>query len=111
MFRFYRSDDISNFYLKAHNTYLENILELGYPAALALFATFGGFLVLTFRGLRRRRQHKVYPCIGFAATALVSSHSLVDFSLQIPAVAMTYSLLMGAACAQSWSSQRPRDPW
>ena len=111
VFRFYRSDNIGNFYLKAHNTYLENILELGYPAALALFATFGGFLVLTFRGLRRRRRHKVYPCIGFAATALVAAHSLVDFSLQIPAVAMTYSLLMGAACAQSWSSQRPRDPW
>ncbi len=49
---------------------------------------------------------KWYPCIGVAATALVGAHSFVDFSLQIPAVTATYCLLMGAACAQSWSSRR-----
>jgi len=111
VFRFYRSEDIKVFYLKAHNTYLENILELGTPAALALFATFGGFLVITFGGLRRRRRNKIFPCIGVAATTLVAAHSLVDFSLQIPAVAMTYSLIMGITCAQSWNSQRVRDQW
>jgi len=31
----------------------------------------------------------------------VGAHALVDFSLQIPAVAYTYTLLMGAALAQS----------
>ena len=56
--------------------------------------------------MRRRRRDAVYPCIGFAATTLVAAHSLVDFSLQIPAVALTYSLLMGAACAQSWSTRK-----
>ncbi len=98
-------------FLKAHNTYLENALELGIPAAAALFGVFIGFLALTFHGVRTRRRSVLYPSIGFAATVLVGLHSLVDFSLQIPAVAITYSLLMGAACAQSRSSKRPRDPW
>ncbi len=111
VFRFYRTSDIGNFYLKAHNTYLENALELGIPAAVALFGILAGFLMLTFAGLRRRQQEAVYPCVGFAATVLVAVHSTVDFSLQIPAVAATYCLIMGAACAQSWSSQRPADEW
>ena len=111
VFRFYRTSDVGNFYLKAHNTYLENALELGIPAAVALFAILAGFLALTFVGLRRRRREAVYPCIGFAATVLVAAHSTVDFSLQIPAVAATYCLIMGAACGQCWSSQRPDDTW
>jgi len=32
---------------------------------------------------------------------LVGAHSLVDFSLQIPAVAFTYALIMGAAVGQA----------
>ncbi len=111
VFRFYRRDDIRNFYLKAHNTYLENALELGIPAASALFGAFAVMLVLTFRGLRRRRHAVIYPCTGFAATVLVAAHSMVDFSLQIPAVAATYALLMGTACAQSWKTKRRRHSW
>ncbi|MCP4196499.1 MAG: hypothetical protein GY762_05045, partial [Proteobacteria bacterium] len=43
---------------------------------------------------------------GLAATTLVSSHALFDFSLQIPAVAITYAAIMGLAVAQSFSSAR-----
>ncbi len=111
VFQSLRSPELYKPYLKAHNTYLENALELGLPAAIALFGVFAGFLVLTFRGIRSRRRGVIYPCIGFAATVLVAFHSVVDFSLQIPAVAVTYSLIMGAACAQSWSSRKPSDPW
>ncbi len=111
VFRFYRSSDLRLVYQMAHSTYLENMLELGVPIALAIFGVFVGFLIVTYRGLRRRRQDAVYPCIGFAATVLVAAHSIVDFSLQIPAVSAAYFLIMGAACAQSWSSRRPTDPW
>ncbi len=111
VFRFYRTSDITHVYMKAHNTYLENILELGFPAALALFGVFAGFTVLTCAGLRRRRRDVIYPCVGLASTVLVAAHSMVDFSLQIPAVTATYCLIMGAACAQSWSTQKPKDPW
>ena len=92
---------------KAHNTYLENALELGIPAAAALTGAIGGLSVLCFLGIRRRRRNAMYPVTGLAATALVGAHSLVDFSLQIPAVAVTYAMIMGAACAQSWPDSPP----
>lgn len=110
-FRFYRTSDIANSFNTAHSTYLENILELGWPAAMALFAVFAGFLVSCTLGVVHRRRDAVYPAVGLAATVLVAVHSAVDFSLQIPAITATYMLVMGAACAQCWSSRRPADPW
>ncbi len=106
VFRFYRDRSLNAFYMRAHNTYLENALELGLPGAAALFLTIGGLSILTLLGVLRRRHDAIFPCIGFAATTLVASHSLVDFSLQVPAVAFTYSLLMGTACAQSFSTRK-----
>ena len=110
-FAFSRTQDIRAFYFKAHNTYLENALELGIPAALALVGVIAGLVLMNLRGLRRRRRDAIYPCLGASATVLVAAHSIPDFSLQIPAVAITYSFIMGICCAQSWSSRRPPDPW
>jgi hypothetical protein len=40
---------------------------------------------------------------------LIGVHSLVDFSMQVPAIPYVYALLMGVACAQSFSSSaQPR---
>jgi len=111
VFRFYRTPDITHVYMKAHNTYLENILELGFPAALSLFGAIAGLVILTCVGLRRRQRDIIYPCIGLASTVLVATHSIVDFSLQIPAVTATYCLIIGAACAQCWSTRKPKDSW
>jgi hypothetical protein len=41
-----------------------------------------------------------------ACSVLVAVHSLVDFSLEMPANAATYALLLGAACAQLARAQR-----
>ena len=108
---FYRTPDIQGTFAKAHNVYLENMLELGIPASLALFAAVAGLAVLCVIGVRRRRQNAVYPCVGLGATVLVAVHGIVDFSLQIPAITVTYAFLMGIAAAQCWSSRRPEDPW
>ena len=110
-FRFYRTSDMHGNFNTANNTYLENVLELGVPAALALFGIFVFFLLLCAIGIQRRRRDAVYPCVGFAATILVAAHAPFDFSLQIPAIMATYMLIMGAACAQCWSSRRAVDPW
>jgi O-antigen ligase len=110
-FRFYRTSNIRGNFDTAHNTYLENVLELGIPAASALFGVFAFFLILCAVGMRQRRRDAVYPCVGFAATILVAAHAFIEFSLQIPAITATYMLIMGAACAQCWSSRRPVDPW
>ncbi len=104
-FRLYRSEQLDGYYHRAHNTYLENLFELGWPAALALFACVAWIGVVCFRGMRNRGRDWVYPALGLAATVLVAIHALVDFSLQIPATALTYTALSGAACAQSFSSR------
>ncbi len=110
VFRIYRDERVHHVFDKAHNTYLEIALELGLPAASLLFLSVAALFARCVIGVRRRRKDVVYPCIGVAATVLIATHSLVDFSLQIPAVAATYALLMGAAVAQSWSSRESAAP-
>lgn len=106
VFRIYKDPSLTTLVDKAHNTYLENAMELGLPAAFALVGAIAGLGIICLFGIRQRRRNIMYPIIGLAATVLVGAHSLVDFSLQIPAVAVTYALIMGAACAQSWPSTR-----
>lgn len=104
LFRFYRTADIRSVFTYAHDSYLEAALEWGLPAASLLI---GGLLFMTgvnIRGARFRRRDEIYPCLGLGATTLVGLHSLLDFSVQIPAVAVTYAAILGVAFAQSWNS-------
>lgn len=90
----------------AHNSYLESIFELGFPGAIALFYCISRLGFICIKGLIIRRKDWIYPATGLAATCLVAAHANVDFSMQIPAVPYIYTLLMGAACAQSFPSGR-----
>ncbi len=114
VFRFYRTPDIHLIFDFAHNTYLESALELGLPAATLLLIAILLITYCNIRGARLRRRDEIYPCLGLGATALIGMHSLVDFSIQIPAVAVTYAAILGVAYAQSWStagqSSRMRRP-
>jgi O-antigen ligase len=104
----YRAGDPNIFTLweKAHNSYLENALELGLPATFALTLSIFLLTRIAFRGVRNRRRHKGFPALGVAATLLVGLHALVDFSLQIPAVAVLYAFMMGLAVTQSLPSTK-----
>ena len=42
-----------------------------------------------------RRRDQVFALAAVGATVLVALHALVDFSLQIPAVAVTFAALLG----------------
>jgi O-antigen ligase len=107
VFPIYRDDSIrgTNTWRRAHNTYLENTLELGIPAAIALFAAIGTCAGYCWLGILRRRRNWVFPSIGVATTALVAAHSSIDFSLQIPAISIGYAFLLGLACAQSFPTR------
>ena len=90
---------------KAHNTYIEHLVELGVPATALLYL---GPLVLfgyCVRGLLVRRRNQVFPLVAVGATVLVGLHALVDFSLQIPAVAVTFATLLGIGVAQATPSE------
>lgn len=107
-FRQVRGSDIKSRYKRAHSTFLEGVLELGLPAALFLFGSIGFLFLRCLIGVRVRQRDTVFPAIGVGATVLVAAHSIVDFSLQIPAVAVTYAFIMGIAVAQSWPRSWPR---
>lgn len=104
----YLTDDLltDRSWFDAHNTYLEKVLELGLPAAIALFATILLLTLSCWRGLRRRRRNHVFPAIAVGASCLIAAHSLLDFSVEIPAIAAAFSFVLGLGVAQSTSSSR-----
>ena len=75
------------YFTRAHNTYLGNFVELGIPVALALLAALGIIVALCARSLLRPEPAgRIYAVTGLAVTALVAAHSLVDFSIEMPAI-------------------------
>ena len=79
---------------KAHSVYLEGLLSLGvmFPITFAI-----GLLYLVFafvRGIRHRRQYRFAGDLGLACLILVTLHSALDFSLQIPGFAMVIAAVL-----------------
>ena len=110
VFPMYRDQSISSHVIwdRAHNTYLELLLELGLPGGLALLLAIGLCIWRCLWASFSRQRNSHIPQIGFAASVLVMTHSLVDFSLQIPGVTITYAALLGIGYTQSWSSRTKR---
>lgn len=90
---------------KAHNDYLEFAAGLGVPAAISWWLALSWLASKSMRAFFVRRKNRIYSLVGIGATTLVAVHSLVDFGLQIPAIALTYAILIGLALAQSFSSK------
>ena len=86
---------------KAHCDYLELAAGLGLPAAVAWWCAMTWLFVVCIRGVRIRRRNRLYPLIAVGATTLVAVHSSVDFSLQMPAVALMYATILGLGVAQA----------
>jgi O-antigen ligase len=104
-FRAYNHAGTGTYFLdKAHSTYLQMIMELGWPAAAALYAGIGLLVVWCLHG-----RSAVYPAVLAACSVLVGVHALVDFGLEMPAVAATYALLLGVGCAQAVQGMPGRD--
>jgi len=103
-FRLYDRTGLPVHFDRAHNTWLENVFELGFPASLALYLAVIGMVWACLRGVRRRHRDWAFPATGVAASVLVGLQATVEFSLQIPAVAILYACIMGVAVAQSKSS-------
>ena len=110
-FKIYRAPPIVAYFDTAHSTYLENALELGLPAALALWSSIGWLALICLGAFRRRYTAWIYGWAGACATLLVGVHAAFDFSLQIPAVAVLYAVILGIGCSQSWSRQAEAAPF
>jgi O-antigen ligase len=107
VFPMYRDNSLSpyGFWDKAHNTYLEIIQGLGIPAAALFFAMLLILVVRCGHGALYRKSSATAPLVATGATVIVALHSIVDFSMQIQAVALTWTALLGAGVAQSWSGR------
>jgi O-antigen ligase len=88
------------FYDHAHNGYLEKAVELGLPATVALYAAVA-LAASVCLGYRGRIGPEPLPLTAAAGTVAAALHSLVDFSIQIPAVAATYAVILGLGCGQA----------
>jgi len=94
----------------AHSTPLETMVEVGVPMAL-----FGYAIVLIpcgvalYGALTRRRAHRYLPGAAFAVALVPILHSMVDFSLQMPAIAFVVSALLGMGWTQAFG-RRERAP-
>lgn len=86
-------------WLEAHNTYLETAAELGLPMFLL---SLGGLVIIAARCFRAAWFNSDPVPAALAATGavvIVAAHSLLDFSLQIQAVAVLFAVLLGAGAA------------
>ena len=89
----------------AHNTYLEVLQGLGLVFGSMLVASVGLLVLRCIKGASARQMNETLPCVAASAGVLVGIHSLVDFSLQIQAITLTFMALLGAGVAQSESSR------
>jgi len=90
---------------KAHNSYLELIFELGWPFAFFFLLIFLVFVMRLLRGAHIRKRHRDLPLLGLGIITLSAAHAFVDFSHQIPAVAVVFAWLLGLILAQSWPTE------
>ena len=110
VFPAYRSQScgIEGYWEMAHSVPLEGWLAFG-VAFLVLAVVAYGTLISTFiRGLKERRRYRYVPLASLAILLLITLHSMVDFSLQIPAVALLVGWALGAGAAISLG--RPTEP-
>jgi O-antigen ligase len=89
----------------AHNTYLEVFQGLGLVFGSMLVGSVLLLVLRCFRGAVTRVENAMVPCVAASMACMVGSHALVDFSLQMQAVALTFVAALGAGVAQSESSR------
>ena len=107
VFPMFRDQSVSSWgqWQLAHNTYLEVLQGLGLLFGSMLVASVALLVMRCVKGATRRQVNETLPCVAASVAFLLGVHSLVDFSLQIQAIAITFMALLGAGVAQSTSSR------
>lgn len=100
-----RSIGVQGAWLQAHDTYLEVFQGLGLAFGTMLVVCVLLLVVSCINGAAARQESMTAPRVAAGAAFLVGVHSLVDFSLQIQAIALTFMAILGAGVAQSESSR------
>tara|TARA_Y100001936_G_scaffold254181_1_gene326732 strand:- start:815 stop:1138 length:324 start_codon:yes stop_codon:yes gene_type:complete len=90
---------------KVHSVYIELIVDLGYVGFGLLMLVFVIILSRVLIGIKTRRRNAIFSVLGLGVTVMIAVQNLLDFTIQIPAIAATYAAILGVAFAQSWPSQ------
>ncbi len=96
-----RSISVDGVWTQAHNSYLEIFQGLGLIFGAMLIASVLLLVGKCLRGSIQRRGGVTVPRIATSVAVLIGVHALVDFSLQIQAVAISFMAVLGAGVAQS----------
>src|SRR6185437_3786675 len=85
----------------AHNVYLQWLEQAGIAGSVPMFLCIGFIIARTAWGVRVRRRMTgwIRGCVAAALVFLI--HGWSDFSLEVPAVAIFWSLLLGAGYSVS----------
>jgi hypothetical protein len=108
VFPMFRDQSVSTWGIweMAHNTYLEVFQGLGLVFGSMLLASVVLLVLRCVKGAGTRQSNETMPCVAASVAFLFGVHTLVDFSLQIQAIAITFMALLGAGVAQSASSRK-----
>jgi O-antigen ligase len=90
----------------AHNVFLEGWLSLGVVFLACTGLVYYQLIRTYVQGLRDRRRMRFIPLVSLCALLLISLHSLVDFSVQTPAVAVLVAVLLASGAAVSLGRAR-----
>ena len=71
-----------------------------------LVATVAVLVWRCVKGAATRQMNEMLPGVAAGVAFLLGAHALVDFTLQLQAIAITFMALLGAGVAQSESSRR-----
>jgi O-antigen ligase len=91
---------------RAHSTPLEIASDMGLPLAGVVTAAWAGIFAVLGYGLWARNRDHIIMVAALAIATLAVTHSLIDFSLQIPGFALVVFALVGAGLAQSFRMTR-----
>lgn len=112
-FRAVQSEPLSSTVLwdRAHNSYLSLWSELGVVFGSLLILVVGVITILLLRRLPGSDRSLSPLLIGLGGITVAAVHSLVDFSLEIPAIAMQFTAILSiaAAAATRWRSSDRSD--
>jgi hypothetical protein len=107
VFPMFRDQSVSTWakWEMAHNTYLEVFQGLGLVFGSMLVASVVLLALRCVKGATTRQSNETMPCVAASIAFLLAVQALVDFSLQMQAIAITFMALLGAGVAQSESSR------
>ena len=87
----------------AHNVYLQWLEQAGVAGSVPMFACIGWIITRTVLGVRLRHRMTTWLRGCVVVSLMVLIHGWSDFSLEVPAIAIFWSVVLGCGYAMSTS--------